>query len=87
MFVPRLRDFKANMAVLDQQLDELIRLAINTKQEDDIESLQARVIPQIPSTPPQSLCRKRRTNWQVGHRVHLIPATVFPSALGHGRLI
>lgn len=41
--VPRLRDFKANMAILDQQLDELIRLAINTKQEDDIESLQARL--------------------------------------------
>ena len=40
MCVPRLRDFKANLAILDQQLDELIKLAINTKQEDDIESLQ-----------------------------------------------
>jgi cytochrome P450 len=40
--VPRLREFHANLDVLDTQLDELIRLALASKQEDDIEALQAR---------------------------------------------
>ena len=42
IFVPRLRDFAANLAILDEQLDDLVRRAIATKQEDDIEALQAR---------------------------------------------
>jgi cytochrome P450 family 97 subfamily B polypeptide 3 len=40
--LPRLRDFHANLAILDDQLDSLIRLAIESKQEDDIEALQSR---------------------------------------------
>lgn len=41
-FVPRLREFRANMAIIDSQLDDLISLAVNSKQEEDIEALQAR---------------------------------------------
>lgn len=82
VFVPRLRDFKANMAVLDQQLDELIRLAVNTKQEDDIESLQARVFPQILTTPRRYLCAKRSMGCQIGHHMHAISAISFQTALG-----
>jgi hypothetical protein len=40
VLVPRLREFKASMAVVDAQLDDLIRMAVNTKQEGDIEALQ-----------------------------------------------
>jgi cytochrome P450 family 97 subfamily B polypeptide 3 len=40
--VPRLREFHTNLAILDDQLDDLIRLAVHSKQLDDIEALQAR---------------------------------------------
>lgn len=40
--VPRLREFHANLGVLDTQLDDLIRRAVASKQVDDIEALQAR---------------------------------------------
>lgn len=40
LLIPRLREFKANMDIIDSQLDDLISLAVNTKQEDDIEALQ-----------------------------------------------
>jgi hypothetical protein len=40
--VPRLREFHASLDILDTQLDELVRLAVNTKQTDDLEALQAR---------------------------------------------
>jgi hypothetical protein len=52
--VPRLREFKANLDVIDTQLDDLISLAVNTKQEDDIEALQVlpSVLPLCHLTPP-----------------------------------
>ena len=40
--VPRLREFHANLDVIDTQLDALITRAVNTKQVDDIEALQVR---------------------------------------------
>jgi hypothetical protein len=40
--VPRLREFHANLSILDNQLDALIRRAINTQQVDDVEALQVR---------------------------------------------
>lgn len=47
LLIPRLREFKANMDIIDSQLDDLISLAVNTKQEDDIEALQ--VPPLLPA--------------------------------------
>jgi len=40
--VPRLREFHRDLDVLDAQLNALIRRAVDSKQEDDLEALQAR---------------------------------------------
>ncbi|KIY91860.1 hypothetical protein MNEG_16103 [Monoraphidium neglectum] len=45
--VPRQRQFAADMAVIDATLDDLIRNARETRQEDDFEALQARDYSQV----------------------------------------
>lgn len=51
LLVPRLREFRSALSILDTQLDELIRQAMATKQEDDIEALQVSWRPSSPAGP------------------------------------
>lgn len=55
--VPRLRDFHANLSLIDKQLDDLIQRAINTQQVDDIEALQVRAGPRLACHPEPSNAR------------------------------
>jgi cytochrome P450 family 97 subfamily B polypeptide 3 len=49
--VPRQRQFRADLAVVNECLDELILLAKRTQQPEDIEALQQRDYTKVDAAP------------------------------------
>lgn len=59
--MPRQRQFRADLAVVNDCLDELIALAKRTQQPEDIEALQSRDYTRVRvPTELLGMCKKKR---------------------------